>query len=676
MERIVMAMVGMVATVASAEAIRFEAPDAARPVVATGVELRGELDGSAVTEWNTLLHEDGWLQLVSGEECVDVLVLNTPQVEGGRLSANTAWGADRVHVVRDDVVVPSGVTLSLAAGCVVKFLPNARIVTEDGGNVLASGALLADFADDSVGGDVNMDAATTLPSGVEWWIEDGAVASLATVVFRDGGEEVSPKRSYTAGSVYGELPERERDDARFEGWFTESGDGGVRITSASFVGEGRTTLYAHWTAYSLEIGSDHAEVEAVGGRQSFDVSATGEWTAASDADWIAVETDGDEGDGTVWFTVLANATSAKRSGTIRVTLANGVSRDFTVTQDGMAAIAQPVINPADGTTFSGSSRRASISCATEGAEIRYTLDGSEPTESSKLYAKSFNVFDTTTVKAKAFKTGMLASPTAVARIVRLPTLAEAMNVPLWTVTTDNAAPWTVVADESKDGVSAVRSGVIGCEEETSLTTTVDGYGTLTFWWKTSCEDDPDYDNWDYLAVSVDQVEIARIDGETPWREVAIQIKGDGAHTVTWTYHKDYMDDIFDIEDCGWVDQVSWASTVGESSVPSSWLEGLGLAKAGESASAVASQDPDGDGFTNEEEYIIGTDPTDPNSTFKASIEMVDGKPVITYEPDLLGERKYTKWGRKDLADPTEAWQKVDEGKEADYNFFKITVEKE
>lgn len=82
---------------------------------------------------------------------------------------------------------------------------------------------------------------------------------------------------------------------------------------------------------------------------------------------------------------------------------------------------------------------------------------------------------------------------------------------------------------------------------------------------------------------------------------------------------------------------------------------------------------DGDGFTTAEEYIIGTDPTDPDSTFRAKIKIVDGKTVITYEPDLLEERSYTTWGKKNLSAPTADWQKVEKGRESDYNFFKMTV---
>ncbi|MBL7965560.1 MAG: GH92 family glycosyl hydrolase [Prolixibacteraceae bacterium] len=49
--------------------------------------------------------------------------------------------------------------------------------------------------------------------------------------------------------------------------------------------------------------------------------------------------------------------------------------------------------------------------ATEGAEIRYTLDGSEPSENSLLYEKPFILNNTATIKLKAFKSGF--TPSAV-----------------------------------------------------------------------------------------------------------------------------------------------------------------------------------------------------------------------------------------------------------------------
>ena len=47
----------------------------------------------------------------------------------------------------------------------------------------------------------------------------------------------------------------------------------------------------------------------------------------------------------------------------------------------------------------------SISCETSGAIIRYTLDGTDPTESSPMYTTPILIRNTTTIKARAYKTG-------------------------------------------------------------------------------------------------------------------------------------------------------------------------------------------------------------------------------------------------------------------------------
>ncbi len=52
-----------------------------------------------------------------------------------------------------------------------------------------------------------------------------------------------------------------------------------------------------------------------------------------------------------------------------------------------------------------------LATATEGAVIRYTLDGSEPTDTSSLYEQPFELDKTTQIKAKGFKDGFRPSRT-------------------------------------------------------------------------------------------------------------------------------------------------------------------------------------------------------------------------------------------------------------------------
>jgi hypothetical protein len=71
-------------------------------------------------------------------------------------------------------------------------------------------------------------------------------------------------------------------------------------------------------------------------------------------------------------------------------------------------VAAPVIS---GTTPFAESTSATISCATAGASIYYTVDGSTPTSASTAYSGAIALTDTTTVKAIAVKDGVSSSVT-------------------------------------------------------------------------------------------------------------------------------------------------------------------------------------------------------------------------------------------------------------------------
>ena len=77
---------------------------------------------------------------------------------------------------------------------------------------------------------------------------------------------------------------------------------------------------------------------------------------------------------------------------------------------GVAKVASPVFAPASGIRFYPSTN-VTLTCETEGASIYYTLDGSDPTDASTLYTAAIEISETTTIKARTYKTDM--APSAV-----------------------------------------------------------------------------------------------------------------------------------------------------------------------------------------------------------------------------------------------------------------------
>jgi len=85
----------------------------------------------------------------------------------------------------------------------------------------------------------------------------------------------------------------------------------------------------------------------------------------------------------------------------------GSPSSSSTSSDGGLQPVKPVFSPAPG-TFEGASVPVSISTATPGATIHYTVDGSEPTTGSTVYSgAAIPVDKATTIKAIAVKAGML-----------------------------------------------------------------------------------------------------------------------------------------------------------------------------------------------------------------------------------------------------------------------------
>lgn len=88
---------------------------------------------------------------------------------------------------------------------------------------------------------------------------------------------------------------------------------------------------------------------------------------------------------------------------------NGSSGSSSGSGSETPTVAAPVISGA--TPFTETSS-ATITCATAGASIYYTVDGSTPTSASTAYSGAIALSDTTTVKAVAVKDGVSSSVTS------------------------------------------------------------------------------------------------------------------------------------------------------------------------------------------------------------------------------------------------------------------------
>ena len=115
--------------------------------------------------------------------------------------------------------------------------------------------------------------------------------------------------------------------------------------------------------------------------------------------------------------------------------------------------------------------------------------------------------------------------------------------------------WVLVTDTAADGLYSARSGDIHNDEYSRLEVyqEIADSGFVRFWVQISCEDDED-DNWDYLAFEIDDVEIARWDGEMTWREVSYPVTP-GLHLFSWVYDKDGS--VSHYQDAGWIDYIQF-----------------------------------------------------------------------------------------------------------------------
>jgi hypothetical protein len=132
---------------------------------------------------------------------------------------------------------------------------------------------------------------------------------------------------------------------------------------------------------------------------------------------------------------------------------------------------------------------------------------------------------------------------------RADSLPEALDT-TFDITTQGDALWFSQDVNAFEDGDAARSGALGNNVQSSMETTVEGPGTVSFYWKVSSEAD-----WDFLEFYIDDVMQDQISGEVDWEQKTYQITGAGSHTLEWRYTKDQA--VFGGLDCGWIDKLEW-----------------------------------------------------------------------------------------------------------------------
>jgi hypothetical protein len=131
-------------------------------------------------------------------------------------------------------------------------------------------------------------------------------------------------------------------------------------------------------------------------------------------------------------------------------------------------------------------------------------------------------------------------------------LADALDLSA-PLATDGDVLWVGVDHEWICGGDAAQSGNIDDSEESRMSVEVLGPLTIGFEWKVSSEAGDDL-----LAFDVDGVELCTISGDVDWEARSFDLD-EGAHVASWTYVKGASGS--DLDDCGWVDNLTLSSAV-------------------------------------------------------------------------------------------------------------------
>lgn len=401
-------------------------------------------------------------------------------------------------------------------------------------------------------------------------------------------------------------------------------------------------LAVSFGAAHLSLGERRLIFENDGGEKSVTVHASGEWSATSSDPWLVMSAGNGVGDGMLAVECGVNPETVRRLATVTVICGDLPPTTLQVMQyPGEEKSFVTVRFDTQGGTASFVKREYEVG----------SIYGTLP--SATLPGKIFGGWWTS---AGGQGSRILVGSEVAAAVQRLYaywrdiSAADALDNSL-NLLSHSDEPWVIDQSVSRCGGSSMRSGAIDFMETSTIIAEVTGPGKLSFWWRTSSDD------WDWLAFYDidDHLPVKDISGETDWTHVEYRISDSATHYLKWSYEK--CSGTAAGRDCAWLDEVVWLPDFGSGDVlpqslddhvvPTAWREMHGL------GDASLDLDSDGDGMSDWEEYVAGTNPLDPASTFRVSISVNGDTPVLANTPDLGTLREYVLEGKEYLDD--EEW---------------------
>lgn len=307
---------------------------------------------------------------------------------------------------------------TLATRATVKAKIAGSLVSEDVTNYFVGGATITwspadDTAAHSTSYLASLELNTDKQDGVKYALSENNLKTLINGVEND-------KEAYVVQA-----------DGKATLYVSCPATGKYKPRSLDALGDANISFAAAWKSQTEQEDGDingWALPQQVG--VAYECGETGKldisWNKVTGFDKTKLETQSFEVKGTVKYPSNVDSTDASETVTLKVNVA------------APETVAAPTASLQPG-AYSGV-QALELNCETEGAVVRYTTDGTEPTEKSAVYTGVIELAHSATIKAKAFHDGMIASETA-----------EFAYVIKHTVSFDSAGGSAVDAQEVEDG---------------------------------------------------------------------------------------------------------------------------------------------------------------------------------------------------------------------------------